>query len=294
MCSKLSSPQFGAVFIQSARIEIWVKEELAGAGRGTVYWDHITKHLHINPQVMANIMGYARESVNKIAGDKDMTFDTFSLILTKSTKDQYPHLDLRKPLVQYGMIFYLIMSPVHFVTTKIWHHFWRSESYFPNFSNYSKFDGIAIDAFNNKLIYGVTILRSERWFLGEILRWWLNSLFELCLCDRYKTHCLKHASAGTLTVIEGGKVQKGSWVTDGSVQCVFFFTGSPSTKVSYNLDVQRNIQPLPSSVRYVLRYGHFKYTCVPPSLKYYWYSCNSTILLIEKQSKCFSIFPLEI
>ena len=77
-------------------------------GSSRVYWDRITKHLHINPQVMANFMGYARESANEIAneiaGNQEMTFDTFSLILTKSTKDQHPHLDLENPLVQYGMI----------------------------------------------------------------------------------------------------------------------------------------------------------------------------------------------
>ena len=66
---------------------------------------------------------------------------------------------------------------------------------------------------------------------------WIR-LFEVCLCDRYETQCLKHALAGTLTVIKGGEVHKGSRVTDGLVQSVLFFTGLPPTKVSYNSDVQ--------------------------------------------------------
>jgi len=126
VCSKLSSPQFGAVLIQSERIEIWVKEELASAGR--------------------------------IAGAQDMTFDTFSLILTKSTKDQHPHLDLGKPLVQYSMILsddvtstvcYDVKNPFNTDTIsdlpKLFFKIFQLSKIWRN-------NGKAIDAFNNKLM----------------------------------------------------------------------------------------------------------------------------------------------
>ena len=65
----------------SPSIEICVKEELVGAGRGTVYWEHITKLLNINPEVMANIIDYATKSATEIVGNQEITFDTFLLIL---------------------------------------------------------------------------------------------------------------------------------------------------------------------------------------------------------------------
>ena len=99
---------------------------------------------------MANITDYATKSVTVIAGNQDMTF--------KSTKDQHPHHDLGKPLVQYSMVlfddvtstvYYDVKNPIDTDTIS------DVPKLFPKLFQISKIqwrNGKEIEAFNKKLM----------------------------------------------------------------------------------------------------------------------------------------------
>ena len=232
-----SERDFGAVSIQSERIEICVQQETGGGRRGTRCWDYICEVYNNGMDLMPRILSYAQQTAQK-----GLHFDTFSVIATKSSHDQHPHIDLASPSVQFGMF----LSDG--VTSTIAYHVTdKTDPKSPAFNDDIRklFRDLSADfklgtksnvtSFLDKL---QSVLVADPPFRERFINEGWFRLFQVCFPAKYQTHLLENVSAGTLTTIQGGVVHKGAGVEDKTVRSVLFFTGSPSESQSYNSDVQ--------------------------------------------------------
>ena len=236
--------EFGAVSIQSDRLEICVRREKRSNGRGTGCWNFICTQFGIKQLIMEHIIDAALQMAKRKAKGK-FKYDTISIIVTNSPNAQHPHIDIGDPLVQHGMM--LSDGDTSTIAYKVTDsppvkNKEHIVQLFQNLSGFSEvFSEVNTDypskAFLQEIDHMLTVYSSFREkFIEE---GWCR-LFQVCIPGHFETHSLTNAAAGTLTTIKGGVVHKGSGAAkDGGVRSVLFFTGSPAkSSKSYNSDVQ--------------------------------------------------------
>ena len=231
--------EFGAVSIQSDRLEICVRPENRSNGRGIGCWNFLCAQFGFKKQIMKCIIDNAIHLAARKTKGK-FKYDTISIIVTKSTNDQHPHIDIGHPLVQHGMMLSdgdtstIAYKVTEFPSVKTNKHILQL------FRNLSDFSRVPTEYPSEAFLKKIDAMLTEHSnFRRKFIQAGWFRLFQVCIPGHYETHSLINAAAGTLTTIKGGVVHKGSGAIKGGVRSVLFFTGSPkNSSESYDSDVQ--------------------------------------------------------
>ena len=231
--------EFGAVSIQSDRLEICVRQEKRFKGRGIGCWNFLCTKFGIKKQIMDNIIDAAIQMANRKAKGK-FKYDTISIIVTDSTNDQHPHIDIGHSLVQHGLM--LSDGDISTIAYKVTHlpSVRNKDHILQLFRNLSVLSTVPSKYPTKAFVKEIdNMLEEHSSFCEKFIQEGWFCLFQVCIPGHFETHRFTNAAAGTLTTIEGGVVHKGSGAAKGGVRSVLFFTGSPSeSSESYNSDVQ--------------------------------------------------------
>ena len=250
--------QWGARSIQCDRKEIGVTSEQVTDNGGTVMkirgnecWSKIEKKYNIKKTWMNEIVNFAK-SIAQADTTKGgfMSFDSFSLILTKSSETQQEHIDLLYPLSQFAL------TISNNVDTTIAYRL-----------------GKCINEVNSMVSLGA-LLQSQvnvcdktdkfKELIKKIINIDKNSLAGKMIEDdgygqlfqmrikikdstsnkntKFERAYIKHAPTGTYTRISGGVVHSGSGVAGRRVRCILFWSGKPiGDNEMYDPDVQQTM-----------------------------------------------------
>jgi hypothetical protein len=259
VCTDEDRNQWGASSIQCERIEIGVTSELVTSvdgcvikTRGNKCWQTIEKKYSISASWMKDIVTYAKAiSQADTTKNEYMSFDSFSLILTKSNTPQQEHIDLLPPLSQYALtisndvdttIAYRVKKEVGEVNSMV--------SLCCQISSELCANGIKTDKFKN-VFKKINDIDSDLPVRQMIDMDGFGKLFQIRTTNREKETIkklkferayIKHAPTATYTRIKGGMIHSGSGVEGNRVRGILFWSGKPlGTGNMYDPDVQQTM-----------------------------------------------------
>ena len=251
--------QWGASSIQCERIEIGVTNELVTGidgcvikTRGNKCWQAIEKKYGIAASWMKDIVTYAKAMATAdTTQNKFMSFDSFSLILTKSDTTQQEHIDLLHPLSQFALtisndvdttIAYRVKKEVGEVNSMI--------SLCNQLTSELGENGVKTDKFK-KVFKKIKEIDSDLPVRQMIEIDGYGKLFQIRTSDKEKGTSrkakfdrayIKHAPTATYTRIKGGMVHSGSGVEGERVRGILFWSGKPlGIENMYDPDVQQTM-----------------------------------------------------
>jgi hypothetical protein len=251
--------QWGASSIQCERIEIGVTSELVTdidggvlVTRGNKCWKKLEKEYGIASSWMKDIVTYAKAMAQADTTQKEfMSFEYFSLILTKSDTTQQAHIDLLHPLSQYALtisndvdktIAYRVKKEAGEVNSMI--------ALCNQISLELCAPGVKTGKFNNvfRKIIGINSDSPVRQMIeidgfGKLFQIRTTNKEE-GISNRRKFDCahIKHALTATYTRIKGGMVHCGSGVVGERVRGILFWRGKTlAIKNKYNPDLQQTM-----------------------------------------------------
>jgi hypothetical protein len=250
--------QWGARSIQCDRKEIGVTSELVTDVGGTVIksrgnecWKRIEEKYNIKEIWMKEIVKYAKTIAQADNTKNDfMSFDSFSLILTKSSETQQEHIDLLYPLSQFALtisndvdttIAYRLGKCVNEVNSMV-----SLGALLQSQVNVSdktdKFKELIKKIKNiNKNTLAGKMIEDEGY--GQLFQMSIkNKDTNTNRNAKFERAYIKHAPTGTYTRISGSVVHSGSGVAGQRVRCILFWSGKPiGDKEMYDPDVQQTM-----------------------------------------------------
>jgi hypothetical protein len=250
--------EWGARSIQCDRKEIGVTSEQVTDSVGSVMkirgnecWSRIEEKYNIKETWMNEILNFAK-SIAQADTTKNgfMSFDSFSLILTKSSETQQKHIDLLYPLSQFAL------TISNDVDTTIAYRLGKSISEVNSMVSL----GVLLQSQVNvsdktdkfkKLIKKIKNI-DKKSLAGKMIEdEGYGQLFQMRIQNKDTTSnnnskfdCayIKHAPTGTYTRISGGVVHSGSGVAGQRVRCILFWSGKPiGDNEMYDPDVQQTM-----------------------------------------------------
>jgi len=250
--------KWGARSIQCERQEIGVTSEevtdvdgIVIKTRGNECWKMIEKKYNIHESWMVEIVKFAK-STAQADNTKNgyMSYDSFSLILTKSDNTQQEHIDLLYPLSQFALtisndvdttIAYRVKKEVGKVNSMI-------SLCTLLLSELSLIDKTAKF---NELIKKIKQITPDSSAGKMIMKDGFGQLFQMRMKTnetatnetlKFERAYIKHAPTATYTRIQGSVVHSGSGVVGQRVRCILFWSGKPvGVKEMYDPDVQQTM-----------------------------------------------------
>jgi hypothetical protein len=249
--------QWGAGSIQCERIEIGVTSEevIDGEGamlkiRGNDCWKMIEVKYDITATWMYEIVTYAKAMAQADTTQNEyMSFDSFSLILTKSDTSQQEHIDLLHPLSQYALTFsndvdttiaYRVKKEIEEVNSMFSLCNQLSSELLANGTKPQKFKNLfkEIKNIDPDSPVGKMIVKDR---FGELFQIRIKNK-QTIKNSKYESAYIKHAPTATYTRIRGSQVHSGSGVFGDRVRCILFWSGKPLwMKNMYDPDVQQTM-----------------------------------------------------
>jgi hypothetical protein len=251
--------QWGASSIQCERIEIGVTSELVTGidgvvlkTRGNRCWKVIESKYGIRESWMKDIVAYAKAMAQADTTQNEfMSFDSFSLILTKSDTTQQEHIDLLHPLSQYALtisndvdttIAYRVKKEVGEVNSMISLCNQLSLELIANGDKTGKFKNVfrKIKEIkpNSPVGQMIEIEGFGKLFQVKTTKQGMGNNKNL----KFERAYIKHAPTATYTRIKGGMVHCGSGVVGERVRGILFWSGKPlANKNMYDPDVQQTM-----------------------------------------------------
>lgn len=250
--------QWGARSIQCERQEIGVtNEEVTNADgvviktRGNECWKLIEKKYKIHESWMVDIVKFAKSTAQADTTKDDyMSYDSFSLILTRSEKNQQEHIDLVHPLSQFALtisndvdttIAYRVKKDVGEVNSMA------------SLCTMLKSEKIVTDKTNkiNELMKEIKKIQPDTSVGKMIVKDGFGQLFQMRVKPnetqtndniKFERAYIQHAPTATYTRIQGSVVHSGSGVVGERVRCILFWSGKPvGDKEMYDPDVQQTM-----------------------------------------------------
>jgi hypothetical protein len=250
--------QWGARSIQCERQEIGVTSEVVTDVDGTIIktrgnecWKMIEKKYNIHVSWMVEIVRFAKSTAQADNTKNEyMSYDSFSLILTKSENTQQEHIDLLYPLSQFALtisndvdttIAYRVKKEVGKVNSMI------------SFCTLLLSELSLIDktAKFNELIRKIRNISPDSSAGKMIVKDGFGQLFQMRMKTnktatnenlKFERAYIKHAPTATYTRIQGSVVHSGSGVAGRRVRCILFWSGKPvGDKEMYDPDVQQTM-----------------------------------------------------
>ena len=251
--------KWGASSIQCERIEIGVTSEIVTGidggvlkTRGNKCWKEIEKEYGIAASWMKDIVTYAKAMAQADTTQNEfMSFDSFSLILTKSDTTQQEHIDLLHPLSQYALtisndvdttIAYRVKKEVGDVNSMISLCNQLSWELCANGNKTGKFKNV---------FKKIKEINSDSPVRQMIEKDGFGKLFQIGTRNKekgtskeskFERAYINHAPTATYTRIKGGMVHCGSGVVGERVRGILFWSGKPLTiKNTYDPNVQQTM-----------------------------------------------------
>ena len=200
---------------------------------------------------MVDIVKFAKSTAQADTTKDDyMSYDSFSLILTRSEKNQQEHIDLVHPLSQFALtisndvdttIAYRVKKDVGEVNSMA------------SLCTMLKSEKIVTDKTNkiNELMKEIKKIQPDTSVGKMIVKDGFGQLFQMRVKPnetqtndniKFERAYIQHAPTATYTRIQGSVVHSGSGVVGERVRCILFWSGKPvGDKEMYDPDVQQTM-----------------------------------------------------